>query len=246
MLRGVGIGYLVCQWRLAIELRADHAATKMMTTTERKNYAALLLNGIRSSGHHADGGALPCPTAHLTSKRHRSVKMRLTQIMENKSNPRKPRWRVALLLTTLGASTLGLISTSASAKDEEITIQADKIIYQKRTPPKMPASCPGLNVDDIEVGGKEMNINGVSTYQHYAVVGSVVLKFDIRPDGSTYNLRVVESNNACFEPEAKASVAQWITEPHGNHVREVAVILQFMLTGETHEDINGPLNEFLQ
>ena len=77
LLRSPGISYLVRQWRLSIELRADQAATKMLTSSERKDYAALLLNVVRSNGGPAEGGTLPCPTAHLTSTRHRSVKMRL-------------------------------------------------------------------------------------------------------------------------------------------------------------------------
>jgi len=51
MLRNPAISYLVRQWRLSIELRADHAATKMLTTTQRKDYAALLLKPPISPQH---------------------------------------------------------------------------------------------------------------------------------------------------------------------------------------------------
>lgn len=251
MLRSPGISYLVRQWRLAIELRADHAATKMLNTSERKDYAALLLSGLRSGGHHTDGRTLPCPTAHLTSTRHRSVKMRLTEIMENKSNPRKHRWSAALLLATLGAGMIGFISTSATAKDDNLTIQADKIItdeivYIKRVPPIMPASCPGLNLDGIEITGRDIKVKGEVVQQHAGIVGTVALKYDVRPDGSTHNLRIVKSNHPCFESVAKASVAQWMIERQDKDVRDVAVILKFMLTGETHEDLGTVLNDFIQ
>jgi len=246
MLCNYGISYLVRQWRLAIELRADRAVTEMLSTSERKDYAALLLNGLRSGGDHTDRRTLPCPTAHLTSTRHRSVKMRLSEIMENKPTPRKNRWNTVLLLTTLGAGMLGLISINAKASDSEFTIQADKIIYDKRVPPNMPASCPGLNADEIKIEWAEHLVEGKLVPQHSAILGTVVLKYDVRPDGNTHNLRVIKSTNACFEPEAVASVSQWMVQPQGDNLRDVAVILKFVLVGETHEDINPLLNDFLQ
>ena len=251
MLRSFGFTYLVRQWRLAIELRADQAATEMLTTSERRDYAALLLSGLRSIGDHTDGRTLPCPTAHLTSTHHRSVKMRLTEIMEKKTKPRKHRWNAALLLTSLGAGMLGLMGTNAIAKDGTLTVKADKvitdeIIYTKRVPPKMPANCSGLDPHSIKIEGKTVNINGKSTYQHTAMVGSVVLKYDVRSDGSTHNLRIVKSSHPCFESEAKASVAQWMIEPQGEDIRDVAVMLKFLLTGETHEDLEPEFNDFLK
>lgn len=50
MLRNPAMSYLVRQWRLAIELRADHEATKTLTAPQRKDYAALLLNIQRPTG----------------------------------------------------------------------------------------------------------------------------------------------------------------------------------------------------
>ena len=177
--------------------------------------------------------------------------MRLTEIMENKSNPRKHRWNVALLLTTLGAGMIGIMSTSAMAKDETLTLQADKIItdevvYTKRVPPKMPASCPGLNLDGIEITGRDIKVKGEMVPQHTGIVGTVVLKYDVRPDGSTHNMRIVKSNHPCFEPVAKDSVAQWMIESQDKDVRDVAVIIKFMLTGETHDDLGTLLNDFIQ
>jgi len=189
--------------------------------------------------------------------------MRLTQIMQNKPNPRKRRWRTALLLTTLGSGVLGFSSISATATDQNVTVQTgentvrhvtfqtgeniDEIIYVNRTPPRMPTNCPDLDPNAIDIQGKEITtLDGKSIYQHTATVGFVIMKYDAKPDGSTHNLRVVKSNHPCFEPEAKASVAQWMIEPQGKDIKDVLVVLRFMMTGETHEDLEGPLNKLLQ
>ena len=238
MLRNFGISYLVRQWRLSIELRADHVATQIMTPQQRKDYAALLLQGLKPSSQYADGRALPCPTAHLTSTRHRSVKMRLTKIMQNKPNPRKRHWTVALAFTAIGAATLGLATANAATDMSDVT-------YVKRVPPIMPVNCPELDVNTISIEGKEMTIKGEVTYMHIARVGSVQLKFDVQPNGSTQNIRVTESNNVCFEPNAKAAVSQWIVQTEGKPIKDISVLMQFTLTGEEHEDIEGPLNKFL-
>jgi len=247
MLRGVGVSYLIRQWRLSIELRADNAATKMLSTSDRRDYATLLLHGLKPVGDHADGRALPCPTAHLTSTRHRSVKMRLTKIMDNKPHKRKQRWPMALFITALGASGLGFISITpdAIAKDGTVNIQADEVVYTVRVPPRMPAKCLGLNVNEIEIERREVKIKDKVGQTHTAIVGVVVLKYDVRPDGSTHNLRVVKSNHPCFEPEAKTSLAQWMIEPQSENIRDVGVMLKFMLTGETDKDLRAALNDFV-
>ncbi|MEO1407122.1 MAG: M56 family metallopeptidase, partial [Pseudomonadota bacterium] len=108
MLRSPGVSYLVRQWRLAIELRADYAATNMLAVSQRRDYAKLLLSFQQPN--KASGGTLPCPTAGLSSKRHRNVKMRLTEIMENEPVERKRHWNTALLLTFIAASGIGLMS----------------------------------------------------------------------------------------------------------------------------------------
>lgn len=246
MLRNFGLSYLVRQWRLAIELRADHAATEMLSTSERKDYAALLLNGLRSSGDHAGGRTLPCPTAHLTSTRHRSVKMRLTEIMEHRAKPRKRRWSAVLLTSAIGAGTLGILSVNATADDIEPTIPASEITYMVRVPPKMPESCPGLDTSDIKIVSKNMWVEGSPKLQHVMTVGKVILRYDARADGGLENIRVVKSNHLCFESNAKESVAQWIAKPQDKAVKNIEVMIQFMVTGETHEELEPTLNRLLQ
>lgn len=136
-LRNPGMGYLVQQWRLAIELRADRAATRKLTAPERKDYATLLLNIQRPNGGGAD--TLPCPAARLKSAHHRNTKIRLVGIIENDPNTRERSWGAALLLTTIGASGLGLLSAAASANDAG-PIADDYVLvdYVTQTPLQMP------------------------------------------------------------------------------------------------------------
>lgn len=244
MLRNFGLGYLVRQWRLSIELRADQAATKKLTPSERKDYAALLLEGLRSSG----GGErdLPCPTAHLTSSRHRDVKMRLTEIVESKPKPRKHRWGIALFLTTLGAGMIGLSSTAASARVEAPESAADNIVYVKKVAAQLPASCPGLKIGAANIATQELTIDGKPAQYQSAKLGLVVIFHDVRRDGSTYNLRVKSSTHPCFEAEAKAALAQWLTEPQDQEIRDVPAKLQFFMTAETIEELKPKLSDFLQ
>ena len=242
MLRSFGLSYLVRQWRLAIELRADRAATKILSTSERKDYAALLLNGLRSAGDYTGGRTLPCPTAHLTSTRHRSVKMRLTEIMNHRDKPRKRRWSGALLATAAGAGALGLMSANATANEVGFNPKLQGITYVVRVAPELPKSCPGLSPNDIKITGRDIWVDGVVKYEHVMELGEVDIKYDARADGSLENIRVIKSNHPCFEPNAKAAVAQWKTEPHGAGARDIAVKIKFIMTAETHEDLESILN----
>jgi len=248
LLRNIGLSYLVRQWRLAIEVRADHAATEMLSISERKDYAALLLNGLRSGGDHAGGRTLPCPTAHLTSTRLRSVKMRLTEIMDNKSKPRKRRWVGAMLVAAIGAGTLGILSTLAIADETKmnVAIPHSEITYVVRVPPKMPESCPGLDTNDIKIVGKNMWVDDGPKLQHVMTVGKVILRYDARADGGLENIRVVKSNHPCFESNAKAAVKQWIAKPQDKAVKNIEVMINFMVTGETHEELEPTLNRLLK
>jgi len=246
MLRSFGFSYLVRQWRLAIELRADQAATEMLSPSEKKDYAALLLKGLRPGGDHKDGRTLPCPTAHLTSTRHRSVKMRLAKIMEQSAKPRKRRWSAALLASAMGAGALGLLSVNAAADDAELIIPASEITYIVRVPPKMPESCTGLDTNDIKIVGKNMWVDGGPKLQHVMTVGEVILSYDARADGGLENIRIVQSNHPCFESNAKEAVAQWIAKPQDKAVKNIQVMIQFMVQGETHEELEPTLNRLLK
>lgn len=246
MLRSPGISYLVRHWRLSIELRADQAATKMLTPSERKDYATLLLNIVRSNGGPAEGGTLPCPTAHLNSTRHRNAKMRLTKIIENKPNPRKRRWSVALLLTTLGASMIGLMSTATSSKSEVLNAKFDQAKYVKQTSLQMPANCPGLIRDlrsrGVKVEEKELTVNGLLVSQQTMKLGTVVLSHDVRRGGSIYNSRIISSTHPCFEPEAKASIVQWMAVPQEFEIKNVAVMLHYVISGATTKELKQQLD----
>ena len=250
MLRSPGISYLVRQWRLSIELRADQAATKMLTSSERKDYAALLLNVLRSNEDPTGRDTLPCPTAHLTSARHRSAKMRLTKIMENKPNPRKKRWSVSLLLTTFGASMIGLMSTAASPKNGVLNTKFDQVEYVKQTSPQMPDNCPGLlrnlKRDGIKFEEKELTFDGRLVSQHTMNLGTVILSHDVRRGGSIYNPRIISSTHPCFESEAKAAIVQWMAEPQSMEIRDAVVKLHFIISGETIKDLKLQLDDFLE
>ncbi len=246
MLSNPGIGYLVRQWRLSIELRADHAATQELSASERKNYAALLLNVLRSGGDHAGRRALPCPTAHLTSKRHRDVKMRLTGIIENVPNPHKHRWSVAILLSTFGASLIGFLNSPASATVEVLNMELDQIEYAKQTSPQLPASCPGLKLDDVKYEKTTSTINGMIVPQHVVKLGLVVLKHDVRRDGSAHNPQVIVSTHPCFEANAKTTIAGWVAAPQEFEIKNVAVKMYFVTSAETVEELKLQLDKFLQ
>lgn len=246
LLYSPGIGYLVRQWRLAIELRADRAATRNLKASERKEYAGLLLNVLRSDGDHAGRGALPCPTAHLTSKGHRNAKMRLTGIMDSERNPHRHRWSVALLLATFGASMIGFFNSSASAKVEVLDVDFDPIEYVKQTPLELPASCPGLKRDDVKFEKTAPTIDGEIVPQHTMRLGSVILIHDVRRDGSAHNPRVDISTHPCFEANAKEAIAGFFAEPQEFELKNVAVKMHFVTSAESSEELKLKLESFLQ
>lgn len=253
MLRGPGVSYLVRQWRLSIELRADHAATKMLTRSERKDYAALLVNILRPTGE--GGGTLPCPTAQLSSTRHRNVKMRLGEILKNEPKVRQRRWGVALLLTSIGASGVGLLSAAASKNVAVINAESNQVDYVhvdyvKQTSLQMPANCPGL-IGDLKSRGvkfekKEITVNGRLVSQQTMNLGTVILSHDVRKDGSIYNPDILNSTHPCFEAEAKDAIVQWKADPQGSEIKNVAVKLHFVISGATNEELKLQLNDLLQ
>jgi len=253
MLRNPGISYLVRQWRQSIELRADHAATKMLTTSKRKDYAALLLNIQRPSG--SGGDALPCPTAWLGSTHHRNVKMRLGGILKNEPNARKRRWSAAVLLTSIAASGIGLMSAAATANDAGTNAGSNPddyvlVDYIKKTPLQLPANCPGLLSDlkarGVKFGEKNVAVDGRLVSKYIIELGTIVLGHDVRKDGSIHNSRVLSSTHPCFEAEAKAAIAQWVAEPQESETKNVAVKLNFIMSADTSQELNRQVIEFAQ
>ena len=248
MLRNPGVSYLVRQWRLSIELRADRAATKGLSALERKDYAAFLLNFQRPIARHTE--TLPCPTARLNSTPHRNAKMRLMGIMEDAPGVRERRWGAAILFTSISASGLGITSALATAGPGVINMASSPIDYVRQTPLQMPASCPGL-IGDIKRRGaefeeKEMIVNGQLVSRYAINLGTVVLGHDVRRNGSINNLRVLASTHSCFEAEAKAAIAQWMTEPRDFEIKDAAVKVHFTMSADTSEELNSQLVDFLQ
>lgn len=169
--------------------------------------------------------------------------MRLNQIMQPKANRRKRCGYATLGLTAFSAAIIGFMSQGVAA---ETNTQGQDVTFVKRIPPKMPTSCVGLDLDTIKITGRELKVGGQTTYQHTAEVGRVTLRFDVSKEGRTENIRIVKSNHPCFEPFAKDSVAQWLAKPSETKINDTSVMIQFLLTGEDHENIEGPLNKFLQ
>lgn len=248
MLRNPGLCFLVRQWRLSIELRADRAATNKLTIQERKDYAALLLSIQRPAG--SAGKALPCPTARLASTHHRNAKMRVIGILENAPNTQKPRWGVALFFTSMSASALGLTSAIATVGENVIDGTSGPINYAARTPLETPARCPGLIRDlkrrDVKVEDKELMVNGQLILQRTMNVGTVVLRHDVSKDGSIDNPAIIKSTHPCFEANAKASIAQWMARPQETATKNVVVKMPFIITGATVEDLNLQLKSLDQ
>jgi len=228
---------------LAIELRADQAATQTLSKTDRKNYAALLLNVQRPA--RGWRGVLPCPTAHLGSSQHRNVKMRLTTIMEKQTPPLKTRWTTAVIISAIGASLLGATTSAAINTIEVRYLDFDPIEYAKKTRPQLPASCPGLKREDLKFESSEIMVGGNPVMQYRMVLGVVGIQHDVRRDGTIHNPRVLFSTNSCFEEEAKAAIILWQTEPQSFELRDAGVKLPFMMTADTTEDLKRQLDDYL-
>ena len=163
---------------------------------------------------------------------------------------RKHRWSVVLLLATLGASMIGLMSTAASSKNEVSNAKFDQVEYVKQTSPQMPANCPGLlrslKRDGIKFEKKELTVNGRLVSQQTMNIGTVTLSHDVRRGGSIYKPRIISSTHPCFEAEAEAAIVQWKAEPQEVEIKNVAVKLHFVIFGATTEELKQQLDSFVQ
>ncbi len=240
--RSPGISYLVRQWRLSIELRADTAAMKNCSKDERTAYAGLLLNGLHPEKFKKDDQALPCPTAHLTSTRYRSVKMRLKHILENEAHARKMRWDYGVCLATLLTVFVGAVSVSASPWEQD----QDPVKFVKRVPPTFPKNCKGLDLSTVERSFTTTNLpKGGEKKRHRMIVGEVVHSFDVRTDGTLHNLKVVSSNHPCFEPHSTAAMKKALAEPQAEP-REGRIIIKFMYIDDSPEEIEESLHALIK
>ena len=242
LLRNPGITYLVRQWRLSIELRADYAAIEMQTPAERKDYAALLLSMQRPTGRNVE--ELPCPTARINSTRHRVVKMRLTEILETKPKARKTRWSAALISTAICATAIGLMSSAASAKYGVINAGFDQVGYVKQSFVKPPASCFGLIKNNAKLEEKKLMVNGQLAVQKTINLGTVVLSHDVRRDGTIFNPAIINSSHRCFEADAKAALLNWKAEPQDYETKNVAVKVHFIVSASTVDELKRQLDGF--
>ena len=238
-LRLPGISYLISQWRHAIELRADESATQNMSRQEREDYARLLLERLKPSKFQSGGKALPCPTAHLTSTRYRSVKMRLRRIIETKPKPHKMRWKVGIIAALTSTMGVGYLAGPVQAAD-----QSD-FKYVTKIPPQMPSGCKGLDLNSITITGKTIMIEGVETYLHLMEVGHVKASYDIQKDGSLDNISITESNHECFNDKALTALSQWQAEPQTSVRKNVQVRMTFQVTDEGHAELDKVLNQIL-
>ncbi len=59
--------------------------------------------------------------------------------------------------------------------------------------------------------------------------GNVLVEFDLSPDGSVVNPRILSSSSRCFDREALKAVARWKYSPSGSKVRNVRTSLTFQL-----------------
>ena len=248
MVRNPGISFLVQQWRLAIELRADRVATKELSATERKDYAAFLLDFQRPGAQR--GEVLPCPTARLNSVPHRNAKMRLVGIIDGEPGAQKHRWTVALICASIMAATLGLtnaIATPGANATDEGSIQ---IAYARKTTLQLPANCPGLESDlkarGFEYETKEVTVNGQRVPISIVSLGIVIVGHDVRKDGTLHNVRVLKSTNQCFDDEAEKAVVQWLAEPQDFETKNAAIKLQFIMSAQSHEQLDKKLKAYLR
>jgi|GEM_PF-1981186 len=248
MLRNPGISYLVRQWRLSIELRADRAAISTLTAPQRKDYAAFLLNLQRPNRPSDD--TLPCPTARLGSKGHRNVKMRLAGIIENEPVKQTRRWVGAVLCASIAASGIGLLSAAATTTEAFLDANSGQVTYIKKAPPQLPAHCPGLENDLKARGFKyeevQTTVEGRLVSLHSINLGAVVLSHDVRKDGSVHNLRILNSTLPCFEAEARIALSQRMAEPQELETRNVVTKVKFIMSAKSPEKLNEQLKKYLR
>ena len=243
ILHNPGIRYLVEQWRLSIELRADRAATETLTASERKDYAALLLNLQRPRRNGVQ--TLPCPSAHHGSRHHRALKMRLGLIIGAEPGSGKQGW-AALAVTFMGACAVGITASANTGIDKAMEVGPVILEYVRKTPLQMPANCVGLKTDDLKAVERPVTVDGRRLQRYVMKVGVVTLYHDVRTDGSVHNPRIAASTHPCFEAEAEAAVVQWIAESQGAAVKDAAAKLPFVISGATPDELRLQLDALTQ
>ena len=165
--------------------------------------------------------------------------MRLRRIIETNPKPHKMRWKVgiiAALTSTMGVGYLAGPVQAAGYSDFK---------YITMVPPQMPYNCKGLDHSTIKITGKNVIVEGVEVETHTVEFGRVTARYDIQKDGRLNNIKVIETNHACFTDNALAALSQWRAEPQSSVRKNVEVLLSFHVTGGEHDDFNEILNQIL-
>ncbi len=177
----------VRKWQNAIEVRADNQALKGASQNLRRHYGQILLTQMRKY----KGGTLPCPSATLNLSNLRSAKMRVKNIMN--PNPQRDKTRVQEFHLA-GVAIVGTFSAalaiSSMAGSPQMPVKPLQPLV--REPPIFPAHC-------VPNGG--------------ASSAEIVLQHSITPDGHVKNIKVIKSDNACFNGAAIASLKKWAYPP---------------------------------
>ena len=224
------LSWLVSAWRNAIEIRADFAVIKDQNLHDRKAYAEFLLTVMRQS---KNGRTLPCPSANLNSNRVRSVKMRLSHILDQSRHNRKQIPKTASALIKIFSLISGVLVVScAVSPPSKVDLQP-----LNKYPPIMPKKCPGLESSLIKIKDFTSNFNGEQITYRGAEVGNVLLKFDVNNSGETKNIHLVESNHACFEQASINSVAKWVYKPN-EPAKGIQTRITFRLTEHDNDDVS--------
>lgn len=242
LLRNPGMGFLVQQWRLAIELRADRAATQTLSASDRKSYATLLLQSHRPTS--GDETSLPCPTAQLGASHQRSVKMRLLEIIENRSDVPKRNWRAAIIFALSAAGVVGLTTAAISAESRSDDRGLGTVGYITQTSPELPASCPDFETEDVTSERAIITVSGQRVPGYKVRLGTVILRHDVRRNGSVHNPHILDSTNRCFEAAAANALLQWRAEPQPKSVKSVVVKMHFGISGEDLDELKEQITDF--
>ena len=196
------MAWLITGWRDAAEMRADRVVTAGADISARKAYAQTLLSAMaKENGERAQ----QCPSAYLTSNSLRSVKMRLSEIMTTEPRGGNSLYKCLAIMGGLVMSLGGATFMAAAAPAAKMDSRP-----LKRVPPMMPASCPNLDMNTVEIKSYSSTIEGKDTHYRAANVGTVRLMFDVDKMGQTQNVKAVKSNHPCFETPAINAVAQWV------------------------------------
>ena len=107
----------------------------------------------------------------------------------------------------IGVSAFALITMALFAWYTSISEQETEIVPVARVNPTYPSAAVEQNLE-----------------------GDVVLRFDIKPDGTTSNISVINSVHiGVFDEAAITAMSQWVYTPPKDYIQGVEVALTFAL-----------------